>query len=295
MRNTHSDDRPVLVCGVGGITGDTVAASLARDGRAVTALVHREERVAAAHETGASRVVVADYDDPASLEAALDGVGAVFFVAPSYLEGEPRWVGAVLAAAEAAGVERFVYQSVLHPYTPSMPHHERKARAEVIVRSSTRAWTILQPAMYAQTVLRIRARSRDGEIAAPYDPEARFAVVDVNDVAAAVGAVLDDPRHIYGGYELVGTDVQTLREMVETMNAGFGETREIVRVDPLTLPLPPSWNARQRDEYALMCAEYGRHGLLGSPAGLTALLGRTPTTFAEVVERTAAPTRKDPR
>lgn len=288
MRISDPGTPSVLVCGVGGITGDTVAAALASDGFAVTALVHRAERVAAARQTGAHRVAVADYDDPASLDAALADTDAVFFVAPSYLEGEPRWVRAALDAAERAGTRRFVYQSVLHPYTPTMPHHERKAAAEVAVRASSREWTILQPAMYAQTVLRIRARSAGGTIAAPYDPAARFAVVDVHDVAAAVVAALRDPRHVYGGYELVGTGVHTLGEMVATMNDAFGESREIVRVDPLSLPLPPSWNARQRNEYALMCAEYGRHGLLGSPAGLTALLGRAPLTFAETAARAAA-------
>lgn len=294
MRNPDSDARSVLVCGVGGITGDTVAGALAADGFAVTALVHRPERIRAAKETGAHRVVVADYDNGASVDAALHGVDAVFFVAPSYLEGEPRWVAAVLDGAERAGASRFIYQSVLHPYTPTMPHHERKAAAEVIVRASTREWTILQPAMYAQTVLRIRARSDAGVIAAPYAPEARFAVVDVHDVAAAVVEVLREPGHVYGGYELVGTGVQTLSEMVATMNDGFGEHREIARVDPLSLPLPPSWNARQRDEYALMCAEYGRHGLLGSPEVLTALIGRTPATFADTVARAAASERERP-
>ncbi|GAA3213821.1 SDR family oxidoreductase [Microbacterium terregens] len=277
----------VLVCGVGGITGDAVSTALADEGFAVRALVHRTERTDAALATGASHVVVADYDDAPSLAHALDGMDAVFFVAPSYLEAEPRWVEATLEAARLAGVGRFVYQSVLHAYTPTMPHHERKARAEVAVRASGLDWTVLQPAMYAQTVLRIRARSGDGRIDAPYDPEARFAVVDVCDVGAAVAAVLGDARHVYGGYELVGTEAHTLRELVAIMNRGFGEERNIFEVAPHSLPLPSTWSERQREEYALMCEEYGRHGLLGSRAALTALLGRSPADFAEVVERAA--------
>jgi hypothetical protein len=36
-----------------------------------------------------------------------------------------------------------------------------------------------------------------------------------------------------------------------------------------------------------MCREYGANGLLGSNRATTALLGRTPATFADVVARDA--------
>lgn len=274
-----------LVCGVGGITGDTVVSVLADRGFAVRALVHREERRSAALSLGAESVVVADYDAEPALAAAVGGVDAVFFVAPSYQEGEPRWVAATLRAAEAAKVDRFVYQSVLHPFTPSMPHHARKAQSEVEVRASRLRWTILQPAMYAQTVLRVRQRSSEGQINVPYDPDALFAVVDVRDVAACVAEVLADDVHVYGSYEIVGTEVQTLREMAATSDRVLGEDREVVQVEPGSLSLPPSWGGRQRKEYALMCREYGAHGLLGSGRTTAALLGRAPTTFSEVVAR----------
>lgn len=276
-----------LVCGVGGITGDTVVSVLADGGLPVRALVHREERRQAALQRGAESVVAADYDDEAALVAAMDDVDAVFFVAPSYRQSEPQWVAATLSAARKAGVTRFVYQSVLHPYTPSMPHHLRKAQSEIIVRESTLDWTILQPAMYAQTVLRIRDRSVPGEMNVPYDPDSRFAVVDVRDLAACVGVVLSDSAHTYGSYEIVGTEVQSVREMAETLNRVLHENRQVVHVDPGTVPLPAAWGERQREEYALMCREYGAHGLLGSTATATALLGRAPATFAEVVSRDA--------
>lgn len=276
-----------LVCGVGGITGDTVLTVLTEQGFAVRALVHREERASAALALGAADAVVADYDDAAALAAAVDGVESVFFVAPSYQQGEPRWVAATLRAAEAAGVDRFVYQSVLHPYTPSMPHHARKAEGEVEVRRSRLRWTILQPAMYAQTVLRVRQRSSKGRLEVPYDPDARFTVVDVRDVAACVAAVLSDDDHVYGSYEVAGAEVASLREMAVVLDRVLGEERRVVQVDPASVPLPGSWGERQRHEYALMCQEYGAHGLLGSASTTATLLGRAPSTFADVVAREA--------
>ena len=182
-------------------------------------------------------------------------------------------------------MDRFVYQSVLHPFTPSMPHHARKAEAEVEVRASGLRWTIIQPAMYAQTVLRVRRRSAAGELHVPYGPDTLFTVVDVRDVAASVAQVLSDDAHVYGSYEIVGAAVQTFREMAATMDRVLGEERTIVQVEPESLPLPPQWGDRQRREYALMCREYDAHGLLGSGHATAALLGRTPTTFADVVAR----------
>lgn len=275
-----------LVCGVGGITGDTVASTLSSRGADVRALVHRDARRTAAVDLGARSVAVADYDDAAALAAAMDGVDSVFFVAPSYQDGEPRWVAATLKAAEDAGVDRFVYQSVLHPFTPAMPHHGRKAHSEVDVRASRLRWTILQPAMYAQTVLRIRERSSPGQLNVPYQPDARFTVVDVDDLAACVVEVLtDDAHHVYGSYEIVGPEVLSLRDMAGILNNVLGEQRRVVQVEPDSLPLPQSWGQQQREEYALMCREYGAHGLLGSGSVTAALLRRPPTPFADVVRR----------
>lgn len=274
-----------LVCGVGGITGDAVVTELAARDFGTRALVHREERRPAALSLGAGTVAVADYDDEASLAAAMQGIDAVFFVAPSYQEFEPRWVAATLRAAEAAGVSRFVYQSVLHPFTPSMPHHLRKALSEIDVRASNLRWTILQPAMYAQTVLRIRQRSGEGSLSVPYSPDAHFAVVDVRDVAACVAEVVANDLHVFASYEIVGTEVQTLREMAATMNEVLGEQRHVVQVEPDSVSLPPAWGEQQRKEYALMCREYGANGLLGSMSATTGLLGRSTTSFANVVAR----------
>ncbi|WP_286901454.1 NmrA family NAD(P)-binding protein [Thermocrispum sp.] len=275
----------VLVCGVGGISGNTVASVLSERGFAVRALVHRPERKDEAAALGAQEVVVADYDDEESVRRAAEGVDAIYFVAASYRESEPRWVEVMLRAATGSGADRFVYHSVLHPYTPSMPHHERKAKAEILVRASGLRWTILQPAMYAQTVLRIRQRSRDGELHVPYDPDAKFAVIDVRDIGACAASVLADDAHVYACYELAGAEIQSVREMAATMDRVLGEPRRIVQVDPKTLPLPPAWGERQRHEYALMCQEYDAHGLLGSSTVAELLLGRKPTPFADVVAR----------
>lgn len=277
----------VLVCGVGGTTGDAVLTALVERGVQARALVHGFARVPAALSLGATDAVVADYNDHRSLCEALQGMDAVYFVAPVYRNEEPRWTQQMLDAAKAVGEPRFVYHSVLHAYTPSMPHHLRKAESELAVRRSALKWTVLQPAMYAQTVLRMRARSPQGQFAAPYDPDSLFTVIDVRDVGVCAAEVLTEQGHDFAGYEVAGSTVQSVRMMAETMNAVLGESREVVRIDPSALPLLPSWDRRQRDEYAAMCADYDAHGLLGPSGVATWLMGRPPTEFASVVERDA--------
>ncbi|WP_329253412.1 hypothetical protein [Streptomyces canus] len=46
-----------------------------------------------------------------------------------------------LEAAEHAGARRFVYLFVLHPHTPGLRHHMRKANVEAAVRASELDWT----------------------------------------------------------------------------------------------------------------------------------------------------------
>lgn len=281
----RSDQQPVLVCGVGGITADAVLSALVAAGRPTHALVHRAVRTDAALALGAERVTVGDYDDPSSLATAMRDVESVYFVPPVYDEREPDWVEAAVRAAERAGVRKFVYHSVLHSYTPSMPHHERKARAEVVVRSSALQWTVLQPAMYAQTALRMRAVSPVGQIAVPFDPGSRFTVIDLADVALCAVEALTDARHDYAGYELAGGPAQSFSQMCAAMNRAAGEARTVVRVDPGSVIYHQAWTDRQHAEFAAMCAEYDANGLLGAPTGAAMLLGREPTTFEAVARR----------
>lgn len=254
-----------LVSGVGGITGDTVLSVLAQRGVPVRALVHRDERRSAAFRLGADSVVVADYDDEAALATAIAGVDAVFFVAPRSptLTNSP--------------INPCCTRSLLRCPTTCGRRSPRSKSGWSRLR-----WTTLQPAMYGQTVLRVRERSCEGQINVPYDPDARFAVVDVHDAAACVVEELLDDAHAYGSYEIVGTEVQSLREMAATLNRILNEERQ---VEPGSLRLPPSCAAQQRQEYTLMCREYGTNGLQGSKSATTALLGRAPTTFADVVAR----------
>ena len=66
---------------------------------------------------------------------------------------EVAYARAVMAAAQAQGVKRFVYHSVLHPQIEAMPHHWQKMRVEEMLFAAGFEPTILQPTAYMQNIL----------------------------------------------------------------------------------------------------------------------------------------------
>jgi dihydroflavonol-4-reductase len=111
--------RPALVTGASGFVGWHVARLLLERGYAVRALVRPGSRVSGL----AVETVEGDLRDPASLERAATGCGAVFHVAADYrlwakkpeelYRSNVDGTRNLLAAARNAGVERVVYTSTV--------------------------------------------------------------------------------------------------------------------------------------------------------------------------------------
>jgi len=111
--------RPVLVTGASGFVGWHVARLLIERGHKVKALVRNNSRVPDLEV----ELVTGDLRDPASLETAASGCGVVYHVAADYrlwskhpeelYQSNVDGTRNMLAAAEAAGVERVVYTSTV--------------------------------------------------------------------------------------------------------------------------------------------------------------------------------------
>ncbi|MBB4662867.1 NmrA family NAD(P)-binding protein [Conexibacter arvalis] len=280
----------IAVVGAGGATGAAVVRALARRGDvAVRGVVRRAEAEQAAREAGAATVARADLADADALEAALDGADAVYVVPPVFHPQEDALVAGAVAAARRAGVGRFVAHSVLHPFTPAMRHHGRKARWELAVREAPLRWTILQPAMYAQTVLRSFRRSPSADaFLAPYSLDARFDVVDLDDVAEVAARVLVEPGHDAATYELAGPQRHALRELVDAIGRALGRPLGARVAAPGEVPVPAGFSRSQTADLHAMYAHYDAHGLTGNANVLRWLLGREPTSFEEVARRELA-------
>jgi len=279
----------ILVTGAAGKTGRAVLRALAGRREPVRALIHRPDQAPSLQALGVQETLVGDLLDRAGMQRAVDGVRAIYHMAPNVSPDEIPMGQTVISAAQSAGVERLVFHSVLHPHIEAMPHHWQKARVEELLFASGLGFTILQPTAYMQNVAASwEAILTQGRYPVPYSPETRLSLVDLEDVAEAATTVLTDPGHTGATIELVGTPGMSPRDIVELLSAEL-DRRVIVDVLPLE-----AWERRARasglGEYQVsaltrMFAYYEEHGLTGSPQALTNVLGRQPTSFPAFVRR----------
>ena len=279
----------ILVTGAAGKTGRSVLRGLAAGGAATRGLVRAPAQAAALIAQGVGEVVVGDLTAADDLARACAGVHTIYHICPNMHPQEAAIGGRLIAAAQAAGVARLVYHSVLHPQTEAMAHHWQKLRVEELLLQSGLAWAVVQPAAYMQNVLANWPEVvATGVYRVPYAPGTRLGMVDLADVAAAVTRILLDPGLDCGMYELAGRGALTQDEVAAQMAAHLGRPVRCEAVDRA------AWAAAARgrgmNEYAVttllaMFEYYEQYGFWGSPFVLAQLLGRPPVTFADFLAR----------
>jgi len=274
----------ILITGAAGKTGLAVLRALARRDIDARALVYRQAYIERVRAAGAQDVVVGDMRDEELLATAARGVRALYHVAPNMNPDEVHMGAVALQAARAAGIERFVYHSVLHPQTEAMPHHWNKLRVEEMLFEFGLPFTILQPAAYMQNILaNWETITATGVYRVPYPPGTRLSLVDLADVAEAAVTVLLEPGHGGATYELVGTPPLSQLDVALNLARVLGRSVPVEEV-PLDL-----WQKRAEADglspYAVqtlvkMFRYYAAHGFVGNPNVLAWLLGREPTSLA---------------
>ena len=281
----------ILVTSAAGKTGRAVIRKLVARGQAVRAMVRRAEQADAVRAWGANEVTVGDMRSRATVEQAVSGVGAIYFICPAMVPDEFDMARTAMLTARSAKVERFVYHSVLHPHIQALPHHWQKRRVEEHLFEFGLAYTILQPAAYMQNVLAYWDEVVERRCyAVPYSVEARLNLVDIEDVAEAAAIVLTQPDHVFASYELAGPQALSALEIAAALSQQLGWP---VRAERMSLQ---TWQERahsaqlgsyQVEAWLSLYRYYDRYGLQGNPHVLGWLLGRPPTTFSEFVRRIA--------
>lgn len=276
----------ILLTGASGKTGKVIIKPLSK-AESVCAFVHREEQVLVMKSLGAERVVVGDLHDEDAIRSAMQGVKAVYHICPNMSPDEVVIGNLVIGEAKKAGVEHFVYHSVLHPQTEKMNHHWQKLRVEELLFESELPFTILQPAPYMQNLLAgWKNIVEDGVLRVPYSVEAKFSFLDLEDLAEAARIVLTEPGHVNATYELAGMGPTSHAEVAEIFGRILG--RE-VRAEKEEIG---DWRLRAGalSEYAMeslvrMFEYYDQWGLAGNPNVLMWVLRRKPTSLESFVGR----------
>ncbi|HUH69152.1 MAG TPA: NmrA family NAD(P)-binding protein [Mycobacterium sp.] len=140
----------VLMVGATGRYAHLVVPELVKRGVAVRALVRSEQRAEVARANGATDTVIGDLSDPRSLAAAVAGLDGVFHIGPAFAPNEAELGVAMVDAARAAGVRKFVFSGVIHPSISAMVNHRAKVPVEEALYTSGMDFTVLQPAAFMQ-------------------------------------------------------------------------------------------------------------------------------------------------
>ncbi|MHB1119318.1 MAG: SDR family oxidoreductase [Bellilinea sp.] len=285
----------ILVTGAAGKTGRAVIKALLPYGEPVRALVRHTSQAEELRRGGVHQAIAGDMRNPSDLNRAYSGVRAAYHICSNMNPDEIQIGQNAIEAAKNAGLQHFVYHSVLHPQVQSMPHHWNKLQVEALLFESGLTYTIMQPAAYMQNVLGYWSKIQaEGVYAVPYSNEARFSLVDLEDVALAVARVIHESgQHDYAIYELCGTQVLSNADIARLVGTVIGRFVNAVALDQA------EWekNARSQgmSDFAVttlmnMFEYYDHFGFIGNGNVLSWLLRRTPTRFEEFLSRSLNPT-----
>jgi len=220
-------DRPVLVTGATGNTGRALVDALIRRGASVRAMV----RSAADRGKLPAGVpaVVADFDDPESIAAALAGAERAYLVTPSSERAEDQQRCFADQAAKA-GLGHLVVLSQLAADEGSPVRFLRyHAVVEQHVRDLGIPHTFLRPNLFFQGLLAFAGSiSAEGRFYAPIG-DATVSAVDVRDIAAVAAVALTEPGHQGATYTLTGPASITHAQIAAALTAALG--REVTFTD----------------------------------------------------------------
>jgi NAD(P)H dehydrogenase (quinone) len=230
-----------------------------------------------------------DFDDPASLAAAFDGVERLLLISAEEIGRRVGQHRAAIDAAVAAGVRHVAYTSVANPSEANpaavVPDHRATEQA---LRDSGVAWTFLRNNLYAEhQVASAQAAVGAGRLVTNAGDGAT-AYVSRDDCAAAAAAVLAGGGHEGRAYEITGPEAVTAAGFAELAGELAGVELPVVSVGDeeyvagLVAAGIPEPGAR-------LAASFGtatREGWLATvTSAVEELTGRPPRALREVLSR----------
>ena len=276
----------ILLTSAFGNNGRRLIPRLREKGINVRALDIAENAREKLKDLGANEVAIGDMLDPAILSKALEGVTKVFHVGPTFHPKESEMGIAVIDAAARAGVEHFVYMSVLHPQIHELLQHRAKLKVEQHLINSTLNYTILQPMHYMQNIWFDSHLMEEGLFFQASKLETRLSFVDMDDVMEVAARVLTEEGHFGATYELCSKEHLNAHEVAAVLSNVLGKEikarlvpeEAIIAVFEQAFPGLGDYPAQA---LRALLSYYGEHGFFGNPAVLTWLLGRSPTTLEQ--------------
>jgi uncharacterized protein YbjT (DUF2867 family) len=228
-----STDKAILVLGATGQQGGATARHLLAEGCQVRALTRDTTSTAAQALARAGVFLIqGDMADRGVLDAALQGAYGVFSVQP------PTWAPTaetyarevmlgrlIVDAAKAAGVQHFVYTSVLGAEQQAQfgrTNHKREI--ETYLWESGLPATILRPAGFMENFFLPAFGLSQGSLFDPTAPHISVPLIAVEDIGALAVQAFNAPDRFLGQTLELAGDRLTPPQMAATLSSALGHT-----------------------------------------------------------------------
>ncbi|MBB5234138.1 NmrA/HSCARG family protein [Deinococcus budaensis] len=238
--------RPILVTGATGKQGGAVVRALLAAGRPVRALTrHPGSAAGLALAAQGVEVVKGDFNDPASLDAALAGVDGVFSMQMGSHPGDPETEivtgRALVEAAHRAGVSTIVHTSVARAgdhenfigwdegrWEP-LYWQNKAAVNEMVKAQGFRHWVILKPAMIMEDIvppmadLQFASLREHGRFETAIAADTGIDWIAAQDIGAFAAAAFADPERFHGHEIDLAAETFTLPDVAAKITQATGK------------------------------------------------------------------------
>src|SRR5262245_22628443 len=195
---------------------------LAKTDAANVVALARDPSALADYASKGVQVRQADYDDPASVEAALQGVERVLLISGNAVGQRERQHGAVIDAAKKAGVSYLAYTSVLNAQASKLLLAAEHVLTENLLQNSGLNYDVLRMPWYSENYTGALAPAIAHGAIYGATGEGRLSTATRADLAGgAVGAMLTSP----GGktYEFAGDQSWSMGEFAAEVGRQAGQ------------------------------------------------------------------------
>lgn len=280
----------IAVTGATGQLGRRVIDSLLTKVAAqqVVAIVRSPEK---AQALAAKGVIVrqGDYNDPASLEAALAGVDRLLLISSSEVGKRAAQHQNVINAAKKNALHFVAYTSLLHADRSPLGLAEEHRQTEAALKDSGLAYALLRNGWYTENYAASIPSALEYNAFFGAAAEGRIASASRQDYADAAVAVITQATPAEKIYELAGDTSYTLAEFAAEIARQSGK--------------PVAWKPLSQQDFAALLLKAGlpqglaemladsdagaaQGGLFDNSGTLSQLIGRATTPWQETIAAT---------